>query len=550
MFLEARELADGAVRPDVCVIGGGAAGIALAVELAGASLRVVLLESGGLTPASAGQNASCVVPGRTPRLATDADRPCYLGGNTNHWYGNCRHLDDADFDLRDWVPYSGWPIARAELLPFYARAQHISGLGDFRWYEPETCRRHLEHQPLNHGGAVLETRMIQTCPVLSFLELHRQRLAASENVRIMLQTDIVRLKANARGDGVSAVETVGPHGRRATIEADAVIIACGGVESARLLLASNEAAPAGLGNDHDLVGRFFMEHWYVDLELEGWDPGHLRLYEGSAIREGGFETMQRAGAASVWAQLVLSGELMRAERLPGLGLWFVRSSRDPAGVAAARRIARSLREGALPEQPLSDIRLMLTDQRNVSRALGRKLGRRGGPPSDDEVYTLRVQIEQTPDPENRIGLSPRRERLGRPTPELALRLGEKERQDHLRALTIAADELGLDGSTLARRMGAMFAAVRFGFFFHHLGATRMSDDPAHGVVDGNCRVHGIANLFIAGSSVFPTGGSAPPTLTAVALAVRLADHLLQRPGPTDAGAFAGPGSRRPVSGAP
>jgi choline dehydrogenase-like flavoprotein len=138
---------------------------------------------------------------------------------------------------------------------------------------------------------------------------------------------------------------------------------------------------------------------------------------------------------------------------------------------------------------------------------------------------FRVQVEQTPDPENRVQLSSTQDRFGQPHAELALRLAEEEREGHVRSVRIAADAVGLNGARLAKQMRLMFDAGLFSFFWHHMGTTRMHDDPSEGVVDSDCRVHGVSNLFVAGSSVFPTGGNSAPTLTIVALALRLADHI-------------------------
>jgi choline dehydrogenase-like flavoprotein len=528
IVIEAQNGPAGTARADVCVVGGGAVGITLALELASSSLHVIVLESGGSTPKPEDRSIYKVAPDATPQLDRGDARQLYFGGNTNHWFGNCRPLDGADFEQREWLPYSGWPISRDELVPYYERAQRLCGLGEFRWYDPETCRPRLEHGPLNLPGAVLETRMVQTCPVLSFADLHRQRLAAAENVQIMLETHAVRLEANSGGNRVVAVETSGAGGRRSRIEADTVVLASGGVENARLLLCSNETAPAGLGNGRDLVGRFFMEHWYFEFDLaDSEHASDVRLYTSAPDRVGGFKSRQEAGDARVWAQLVLSDELMREERVPALAVWFAPVPDLPPSVRALRRLVNGVRKGARPEHPLSDLRTTVSGPRDVARFLRWKLTGRATPPalSNSEDRRLTVQLEQTPSPENRIRLSRHLDRFGQPRAELALRIDDQQRQAHSRSLRIAADELGLDGKKLARAMEQRLASGNFGYYEHHMGTTRMSTDPARGVVDGHCRVHGISNLFVAGSSVFPTGGTAAPTLTAVALAIRLADHL-------------------------
>ena len=519
MFTDVEELrACSTVQTDLCIVGAGAAGISLALAFVDSPVRVVLLENGGLTAEPTGRGIYDVGAGTTPRLLVDPTRMWYFGGNTNHWQGNCRPLDEVDFEPRGWIPYSGWPIRRNQLLSYYERAQHICGLGGFRWYDLDACRAHLNYQPLDVDPSILTNKIVHTCPILSFAELHRHRLEASGNVRVLFRGHAVRLKTNSAGDSVHCVEAVGMDGLQTRIEASVFVLAAGGVENARLLLCSNDVRRHGLGNDHDLVGRFFMEHWYVDIPLGGWgEAGDLSFYSVGR---------QPVGDASVWGQLVLSEELMRKQRVPALGLWFRRVPFNALSANSAGRIAAFLRGRARLEQPLVDIQLVLSDPGAVARHIVRKLGHR----DDGEGCSLRVQLEQTPNPENQIRLSEERDRLGQPLAELVLRLTDKERQSHLRSLELAADEVGLNSQRLRKQMRLMLDAGRVGFFSHHMGTTRMHNDPAQGVVDSDCRVHEVANLFVAGSSVFPTGGSAAPTLTIVALALRLADHIQQSRG--------------------
>jgi choline dehydrogenase-like flavoprotein len=537
MFVASRRdlSAESTVSADVCIVGGGAAGISLARELIDSPLEVILLESGGLLPAPEGDHAYEVVAGNPPRLARDGSKAWYFGGNTNYWYGNCRPLDDGDFRARDWIPHSGWPLDGTELLPYYARAQSTSGLSDLGWYDLEACRPYLSHPPLADVGAALETRIVQTCPVLSFAARHREQLDAAENVRIVLGSHVLRFMTNAEGTRVSAVEIIDGEGQRSHVEADVFVLASGGVENARLLLSSNDADKAGLGNDNDLVGRFFMEHWFFDFGLSGWNGGDVGLYERQLGRDAQYDGLEDVGDARIWAQLALSDELMEKDRLPGLSLWFLRTPvSNPPSVAASKRIARSVLGRPGSGQPMTDARLALTDPGEVPRYLLRRAGARlrnrrdGDGLASSPGYSLRAQIEQVPDPENRIRLSAAGDRFGQPRAELALRVTDEQRQEHARSLAVAGDALGLDGARLARQLLLMVDGGYDSFFWHHMGTTRMSNDPRQGVVDDRCRVHGVSNLYVAGSSVFPTGGTAAPTLTIVALALRLADEIKER----------------------
>jgi choline dehydrogenase-like flavoprotein len=529
VFVDSGDLPKSDVEADVCIVGGGAAGIAVALGLLDSDLSVVLLEGGGLTPDVRGSYR--VLPGRhaRPSLGRDAsEAPWYFGGNTNNWAANCRPLDEDDFDADEWAPYSGWPLQQDELQPFYERAQPVLGLGSLRPYDPDYCRPHLAHPPLDLEPSLVRTRMLQICPVPSLAVLHRDRLAEADGVRVILRAEAVRLEASRSADRVSAVEAIGADGRRVRVRASAVVLAGGGIENARLLLASNDVAPNGLANEHDLVGRFFMEHWWFDIPLGDWGAGtDVHLYDFDS------RNPQTVDGTAVWAQLALAPELTRRERVPGLSFWFVRRPQATASIVAARMLALSLL-GRAPAAPLTDARLFLTDAREAPRFVARRLARGTRAPNDG--YSLRVQLEQSPRPENRVLLAGARGAPGRSLPQLEVRLTPSERNDHERAVELAAVQLGLDPGRIVKQMHLMLDGPRYNFFWHHMGTTRMSEDPARGVVDTDCRVHGVANLFVAGSSVFPTGGTGPPTLTIVALALRLADLIAAKRLPTRAGA--------------
>jgi choline dehydrogenase-like flavoprotein len=513
MITDTRHASRGGIdEADVCVIGGGAAGISLARELDGSRASVVLLEGGGLVPEEGDRGIYEVLPGPRAALVVDPLRPWYLGGATNHWSGNCRPLDSLDFEQRDWVPHSGWPIDREELVPYYERAQRLAALGDFAWYDLDACRSHLGHPPLDVDPGLLTPKVVQQCPTLSFAELHRRHLEESSNVGVLLRARARSLELNGQADRVEAVEFVEGDGTPRRVRAKVVVLAAGGVENARLLLCSREPKRT-VEASHDAVGRFFMEHWHLDIPLGGW---------GDGIDLTCHDELQTVDGTGVWTHLALSDELMRSLHIPGLSMWFHRLPRTTPSLVAARRIVASALGRARPE-PLTDLQLLFSDPGEVVASAARRITRR--PRDNGEGYLLRVQFEQAPNPENRIRLSATRDRLGQPRAEVVLASDHNDPRRQTRALRTAVDSIGLDGRRIERQTRLLMGAGRFGGFWHHMGTTRMSDHPDRGVVDADCRVHGVSNLFVAGSSVFPTGGTAAPTLTIVALAARLADHI-------------------------
>jgi choline dehydrogenase-like flavoprotein len=373
------------------------------------------------------------------------------------------------------------------------------------------------YQPIGVDPATLTTKIVQTCPVVSFGHRYRERIRNAGNVRVCLHASAIRLETNPRGDRVHAVEVGAIGGRRFRVSARAFVLAGGGIANPRLLLCSNDVNPNGLANDHDLVGRFFMEHPYVDIPLGRWERGSdLRFHHRG----------EQVGGTTVWGQFALSEDLMRLERASGMSLWFVRLGVLSGALAG---LLRTLRPG---RPTLDDPRAGAYDRPSgvgaVVKDVWRKLARRARRLMPGGGYLLRVELEQAPDPRNRVRLSVERDGFGQRGVDLVFGLTDKDLRRHARLLRIAADELGLDGGRIAAQMHRMFRAGQADFFWHHMGTTRMHPDPKQGVVDSDCRVHGVSNLFVAGSSVFPTGGTAPPTLTIVALALRLAEHIHQR----------------------
>jgi choline dehydrogenase-like flavoprotein len=485
LFHDAREVEAGAVlEREVCVIGAGAAGIALALELAGARLRVALLESGGLEDDAETQDLyRGRVHGRAYFPLHEA-RTRRFGGSTNCWLGLCRPLDALDLERREWVPHSGWPFGLAELRPFYVRAQRVCGLEEWAydgstWATPERPLLPLDAE-------LVGTRNFQVAP-LRFGEVHRGAIASAANVDAFLRANAVEIVTDEAGGLVESVRVATLSGGRFGVRARVFVLAAGGIENARLLLASRRVHAQGLGNARDLVGRFFMEHPHLaaaaflparsDLELDLYRP-------------------HRRGKVGNSAVLVPAESVQRRERL--LDSWMALAS-----------------EGTLP---------------GFERALARavhEIERAQGPPASRAVFLLAVG-EQAPNPQSRVRLGDETDRLGVPRVQLEWRLSAIDKRSLLRAHELVARELARAGlgrlQILLDPDDATWPADLAGSR-HHMGTTRMHPDPAQGVVDASCRVHGVANLFVAGSSVFPTSGAAGPTITIVALAIRLADRI-------------------------
>lgn len=487
MFVDAREIPNGTrLKADVCIVGAGAAGITVARELASSTLRIAVLESGFLDTDPATQ---ALYDGETRGvpyfpLGDGRTRIRRFGGSTGQWAGECRPLDALDFRARDWVPASGWPFDRDHLHPYYERAQEVCQLGRGRYRAEDWPARHAPPQAPNDR---ITPVVIQYSPPTRFGEVYRDDLRRSPTTTVYLGANVVDLVTPDNPVVVGAAEVACIDGPRFSVEARAFVLATGGIENARLLLSARQVHPRGLGNDHDLVGRYFMEHLYLDAAATiSATPRFARAYAVD----------QRAEGRRVRFALGLSEQAQRDEELTSFTAVV-----SPSPVTGARfgRVWRAFGSSSRLHPRQRPVRLHV---KNV--------------------------MEQAPNPESRVTLGRERDALGSPKAVLDWRTSALDRHTAHRAHCILDEELRSTGLGLvvdSRCDGSSTWPPGLRGARHHMGTTRMHADPRQGVVDADCRVHATTNLFVGGSSVFPTSGSANPTLTIVALAARLAAHL-------------------------
>jgi len=527
MLIDARQLPAGTVLDtDVCIVGAGAAGLAIALELDGAGIEAMLVESGGFSEDAITQS---LYEGTSDDAgySLSAHRTRYFGGTTNQWSGLCALMEESDFQERSWLRHSGWPFGRCQLLPYYARAQARCGLPSIELYDAARFANGARTWPLEFGGERLTTTMLHVAPNLRFGRAFRRAVLRSKNVTLVLHANVTELTANEGGRSVTHANAVRLSGLSFTVRARRYVLATGGIENARLLLASNRTDPQGLGNQHDLVGRYFMERLY---------PACGVLHPATSHRRLSFYTdRMRLGRGQAFGILRLS-EAARAEhRLLGLNLHLHRmhQAETAPSVEASKDLRAALSSRRWPQSPVTMIADMATGMVPLARVLGwRSLLRASIDTRRPPLVYLVAGTEPEPDPDNRVLLSSERDALGQPRVHLRHRLGESYWDSITRTMKIVDQELRAAGvgHVLEGREEDRCRSYRTKYGSHHMGATRMHDDPRRGVVDRDCRVHGVSNLYVAGSSVFPTAGSTNPTLTIIALAIRLADHLRAQPG--------------------
>lgn len=525
MFIDTRALPDQErIEADVCIVGAGAAGIAIARELIGTPLRVCLLESGGLEYDDETQALNRVDSVGDWPLDLEAYRARWFGGTTNLWGGNCSPMDPIDFERRDWVPHSGWPIGPEELAPFYRRAHSYFELGK-GGYDPEEWAAafpDFAEVRLDLGDGPVVEKVYQRSPRTKFGIRYRDDFRPDAcNATVLLNATAMGLETDESARTVTGVRVGTLDGRHVTVAARIVVLAAG-IENARLLLLSNDRRPAGLGNDHDTVGRYFMEHISVIsgevvlpdrpdflkyYDVENWAPPKSPSRPDFCI---GFqptaEEQRRAKMGNYVAFLT--------ETFAG--------TMDP-GFRAFRRIFAQVRRGRWPDNLGPDVATVMGDLDSVFKGGYAHLFGEG-----TRLYQIQHFMEQTPNPESRIMLGEEKDVLGLPRMKAAWRFNELDYRTLLHGQDVVVRALGAAG--LGRVRTDYTAADEpwpdsMHQSSHYMGTTRMSDDPKEGVVDRNCRVHGLSNLFVAGGSVMPTAGCAMVTINIVTLALRLADHL-------------------------
>jgi hypothetical protein len=508
---------------DVCVIGAGAAGLTVATELGRAGRDVVLLESGGFGPEEETQALNDLDVTGYPVRENFMSRARYYGGSCNLWAGRSMRLMPEDIATEADPERAGWPLSPAELSEWYPAAARVLGLPDIRLFEPATHTERLGQveRTLFASGLVVPTVSLWAKGPMRFGAAHRTELLRSGRVRVLLHGNALRLRPTADGRAVTALEAAVLHGPGFEIRARRYVVACGGVENARLLLLSH------LGNEHDLVGRYFMDHPRAVF-------GRVRLAQGARLP---FLRGRPVANGKLQLGIGVPPDIRRAE---GLLNHYATLESEFSGYAAAgyqslvKTAKVMLRKGyagsrwEVGRSRLSDIPGMiylLTPKELMPHPLYRLYWTARSalhPRPDGRARVIVYFCEQPPDRESRVVLGSTHDALGQPRAELRWRIGPEVTRSVLALQERLASTLRTAG---VGELEPGEGEPRYTDASHHMGTTRMSHDPRTGVTDPSCRVHGLANLYLAGSSVFPTAGHANPTPTIIALALRLADQL-------------------------
>lgn len=517
-YIDAKTDAVGEViEGSVCVVGSGAAGLTLVRRLAETVSDVVLIESGGLDLDGETQS---LYSGQMRGLQYHdlaASRLRYFGGTTNHWSGFCRTNDPIDYQSRPSVGLPGWPVTHENLRPFVAEAADELGI-DSDFFDPSAL---LTAAGIDSDGLAersstkLESKVFQIAKDIRLGQRYRDVLGANRNVRIYLHVNAVHIQLTSDARNVAHLRCATLTGKQITVRARFFVLCCHAIENARLLLTSSDVETDGIGNRFGHVGRYFMDH--------------IHFFASKFIPSGKFPKIYDSAFSK--ARSINTNLGFRDRTLGDYDLLQYYCRFNPVYVEpeTSEAIERARRDFMKPGDVsfLQDIATIVTDLSAVPDYMAARRKLYFARPL---YYNLEHRLEQAPNPDSRIVISGRRDALGGLVADLDWQLSEPD----YRSFSAAQDLLGAElaalgwGRMLPEKITPDLVRSRVSGHYHNIGTTRMSAVPSDGVVDADCRVHGTSNLYVGGSSVFPSAGYSGPTMMIIGLAFRMSEHLVRQ----------------------
>lgn len=500
-----------------------------------------MIEAGGLQPRSTGLMSEATdILDKLRHGQMDVVTRQALGGTSWAWGGECIPFDHIDFEHRNHVPHSGWPITYKDIAAWHGAAAKFLACGSSNFSRALSGWEDLASCNVDHIGRFSTSS--------NLANRYRSRLERSSNILLCVGKTVTGIEMDMSGKAVSGLNVRNSRGGATEVQkARFYVLAGGGVRTTHLLLNLQRSFPHLWGGNSGPLGRYYMGHIAGEISTIVFnDPKdskdflfqpdsrkvfalrRIKLKEGIQKQEGLLNTAfmlrnpaigdhrHMNGALSL-INLCLSNPLTRqrffSRRLSS-------QSSTPPSPQRWKHVGNTLRT---PLRTVKDIKMILQQflqETKIPVLIGNNAGR----------YTLRYHAEQVPNPESRIRLANQFDRFGEPTLKIDFRFTDQDAHSVLRAHEILDRELQMTGRgyldywyPLKDRLAAIMDIATDGY--HQAGTTRMRTDPDEGVVDASCKVHDICNLYIASSSVFPTTGSANPTFSIVAFALRLAAHL-------------------------
>ena len=525
MFVDFDSVSDPVpLEADICIVGAGAAGITLALELIPTGKKILLLEGGDLRPKTQSQSLYEM------DLAGHYESPSrsrlrYFGGSTNHWDGSVRTFSRIDFETRSWVANSGWPISFDDVYPYYSRAFVYVEAGPLADEKPYV-NDYLGGLTAKLAKTGFECKVGYHSTPTHFGIQYADKLREAPNLTVVLNANLISINEAQNRRSVESLTVANYKGRKTEVKSRGnYVIALGGLENARALLLSDKVTPGGIGNEYGTVGRYFMDHPAIKAIVFHPSQEFVKSWRQGLLQFGGIDHALTLSA---------SEEVLRQEHLVNARMPFdpVTEIDVSTGIESMHQIEKAVSKMMPLPHILSHLANIWKDEDLIVEQYRRKNGSAPTQSRGDKFggYLFDMMMEQRPDPDNRITLTDKRDALGLRKGKVSWRLQQQEKDDFKRFVNLFAKRMGaqglgivqslLDDDDTDRRFNEL---INWGS--HHMGSTRMSATPKTGVVDGQQRIHGRENIYMAGSSVFPTGSHIPPTATIVATSIRLADHL-------------------------
>lgn len=508
------------LETDICIIGAGAAGITIAANLEHCGKRVLLLEAGDSQLEGQTQHLYAAEQTGLRYFDLTSCRLRFFGGTTNHWGGYCRENDPIDYEGRPDLGVPSWPVGYAEIKPYVDRAAEFLGL-DAAGFDPAVAatRHGIERgQLLESRSDTFLTKVFQISRRLHIQDLYGEVLKRQANLDIVRNANVTGIRLTPDGTRVSHLDVRAFGKDPFRVRARRFVLAVHAIETARLLLASDDVVPAGIGNHSGMVGRHFMEHPNVISGLMFPTARFSRFYD-----------RKWAATRQLNANLSFSAKAMRREGILQYYCRFRPLADYQYGYEHIGDAVGELQDNFWSPADRETLRALATVLGDLPNSLRYGSERLAGRPADLPVYELDHRIEQAPNPESRVVLSEQTDALGVRKAVFHWDLNELDYHTFARGQEVVVREftrLGLarfDAPALTPEK--IRPAVRG--HNHHIGTARMSEDRSTGVVDRNGRVHEVENLYLCGSATFPTSGYSGPTMMIIAFALRMAEHLQQ-----------------------
>lgn len=515
------------IKTDICIVGGGAAGITLALEFCDQNFKVLIVESGEKKFTHRNQHLSSSKDIGIPSGSLMFSQRRQFGGTTVKWAGRCRPLDEIDFLQKKWIPYSGWPYQKKDLDPYYERSLKVFKLDELNYSifaeEPDGWFEDLSKR----SDFTSKTFLVSSA--INFALVYGPKIEKSSNIQIMLKANVTNINLDPSGEEVNSLTCRSVHGKSFFVTSAVYILAAGAIESTRLLLSSDQVHKNGVGNQNDLVGRFYMDHAHFG------SGAFVDPVKKLNIRKENIQTFgKNAQRSPLYLALGLKEEYLLNNKMTNAsGLLVHRNWNKIQDVyyssvgVAFQSIYDILRHYIYPDIKflIKNIILLLKHIPDLFQYLINILI---SFMKKDTWVGIHSQFEQVPNPESRIKLSSTKNEIGQANIIIDWKLNSQD-IDNLKRYHVEMkanlEKMGLAINLFPIDYDDNGYPKRLIPGKHHMGTTRMNNNPKLGVVDENCKIHGISNLFISSSSVFPTSGQANPTMTIVALAIKLADHI-------------------------